>query len=434
MIGLSGLITPSLDEMVHVAQARCSARASRMPLLIGGATTSPAHTSVQDRSAVRRARWCTSRMPRARSACASSWSPPVQRDAYTARVKAEHATRGASSMRGSRAKAPQLSLAQARANRPRIDWAAYAPPVPRMLGRAQLRSLFDRGAGRATSTGRRSSMPGSCAGKFPGHSDRCAGRRAGQQPVCRCAHDAAQRDPRALAAGARGDRPLSRPTRSDDDVELYADERRTQVAGTAAFPAAAEGQARRQAARVPGGLHRAAQAAACATISAPSRSRPALASRRTCSASRRAHDDYSSIMLKVLADRLAEAFAERLHERVRREFWGYAAEETLGNEQLIARGVPRHPPGARLSRLSGPHREGDAVEAARCRATMPASASPSPLRCIRPPPSAAGISRHPQARYFGVGQIDRDQVRGLRAAQGHDAGRGRALARAESGI
>ena len=80
----------------------------------------------------------------------------------------------------------------------------------------------------------------------------------------------------------------------------------------------------------------------------------------------RGHDDYSSIMLKALADRLAEACAEHFHERVRREFWGYAAQESLTNAQLIQRGISRHPACARLSRMPGSHREGEAVEVAGC--------------------------------------------------------------------
>ena len=81
----------------------------------------------------------------------------------------------------------------------------------------------------------------------------------------------------------------------------------------------------------------------------------------------RANDDYSSILVKALADRFAEAFAERMHARVRREFWGYAPDETLAPEELIARELSRHPPRARLSRPARPHREGDAVRAARRR-------------------------------------------------------------------
>ena len=80
---------------------------------------------------------------------------------------------------------------------------------------------------------------------------------------------------------------------------------------------------------------------------------------------KRANDDYSAIMVKALADRLAEAFAERLHERVRKEFWGYAPDEAFTPADLIAESYQRHPAGARLSGAARPHREGDAVQADR---------------------------------------------------------------------
>ena len=85
------------------------------------------------------------------------------------------------------------------------------------------------------------------------------------------------------------------------------------------------------------------------------------------------HDDYNAIMLKVLADRLAEAFAEHLHERVRREFWGYAPDEQLTRRTDDRRSLPRHPSGAGLSGLSRPHRKARLVRAARCAARTPAS-------------------------------------------------------------
>ena len=81
----------------------------------------------------------------------------------------------------------------------------------------------------------------------------------------------------------------------------------------------------------------------------------------------RANDDYSSILVKALADRFAEAFAERMHERVRKEFWGYAPDETLRAGRADRRALSRHPPGARLSGAARPHREGDAVPPARRR-------------------------------------------------------------------
>ena len=122
-----------------------------------------------------------------------------------------------------------------------------------------------------------------------------------------------------------------------------------------------------------------------------------------------ANDDYSSIMVKALADRLAEAFAERLHQRVRKEFWGYAPDETLSRPGLIGGEIPRHPAGAGLSGAARPHREGDAVPAARRRAAIGVKLTES--FAMWPGASVCGLYfSHPQSHYFGVGKIERDQV------------------------
>ena len=132
----------------------------------------------------------------------------------------------------------------------------------------------------------------------------------------------------------------------------------------------------------------------------------------------RANDDYSKIMVKALADRLAEAFAEALHAKVRRELWGYAPDEKLSNEQLIAEdyagirpapGYPAQPDHTEKGTLFG------LLDAEK--ATGRAS-SPRATPCGRPPPSRGFISRIPESRYFGVGKIGRDQVEDYAARKG----------------
>ena len=145
---------------------------------------------------------------------------------------------------------------------------------------------------------------------------------------------------------------------------------------------------------------------------------------------KRANDDYSAIMVKALADRLAEAFAERLHQRVRQEFWGYAPDETLGPADLIAekyRGIrpapgypaqPDHTEKATLFRLL------DAESRIGVRLTESFAMWPGASVC--------GLYfSHPESRYFGVGKIERDQVEDYAGAQGLDARRGREMARAD---
>ena len=143
-----------------------------------------------------------------------------------------------------------------------------------------------------------------------------------------------------------------------------------------------------------------------------------------------AHDDYGSIMLKALADRLAEAFAERMHERVRREFWGYAPDERLDSAGLIRedyRGIrpapgypacPDHTEKATLWQLLDAER-GAGIRLTESFAMLPTAAV------------SGWYFSHPEAHYFGVGKIDRDQVASYARAQGHDPRGGRALARAD---
>ncbi len=131
------------------------------------------------------------------------------------------------------------------------------------------------------------------------------------------------------------------------------------------------------------------------------------------------HDDYNAIMVKALADRLAEAFAERMHERVRTEFWGYADGEALTNEDLIAEKYRGHPPGAGLSRLPRPHRKADAVRSARGREQRRHHAD----RELRHDARRGGqrlLLRPPRSRYFGVGRIGRDQVEDYARRKGMD--------------
>ena len=131
-----------------------------------------------------------------------------------------------------------------------------------------------------------------------------------------------------------------------------------------------------------------------------------------------ATDDYGRIMLKALADRLAEAFAERMHERVRREFWGYAPGEKLSPTATDRGGVSRHPPGARLSGPARPHREGHHLPPARRGERKPASSSPRASPCGRASAVSGLYFAHPESHYFGVGKVERDQVEDYAARKG----------------
>ena len=207
MIGLSGLITPSLDEMVHVAQ-EMQRQGFTQPLLIGGATTSPAHTSVRIDPQYEGPVVYVKDASRSVGVC-QQLVDAATRDAYTR----AHQGRACAATHAARLAAHQVAAVHAGAGARQPHRAStgrrYAPPVPRMLG---VRSFEDYSIEELARyiDWTPFFQAWELRGRFPGHPHRCAVRRAGQQPVCRCAQDAAHADSRALAAGARRDRLLSR--------------------------------------------------------------------------------------------------------------------------------------------------------------------------------------------------------------------------------
>ena len=207
-----------------------------------------------------------------------------------------------------------------------------------------------------------------------------------------------------------------------DDIELYTDETRSKVLATlhTLRQQMARGRRQGQSRRSPISSRR--RTSGLPTISAASPSPPASARRTWRGAFERANDDYSKIMVKALADRLAEAFAEALHEKVRRELWGYAPGEKLTNEQLIAedyagiRPAPGYPAQPDHTEKRTLFKLLDAEKATGLKLTESFAMWP-----------AAAVSglyfSHPESRYFGVGKIGRDQVAGLRRPQRLDRSR-----------
>jgi 5-methyltetrahydrofolate--homocysteine methyltransferase len=403
MIGLSGLITPSLDEMVHVAK-EMQRQGFKLPLLIGGATTSPAHTSVRIDPQYEGPVVYVKDASRSVGVC-QQLVTPATREAYTARIKSEHVLRR--SQHGARrTKSPQFTLQQARANRTRIDWPAYQPPVPRMLGVRSFEHYSIEELARYIDW-----TPFFNAwelrGKFP---DILTDAQFGEQASSLYAD--ARKMLRSVIREqwlqARAVIGFFAANALDDDVELYADEARNQPLARVHFL--------RQQKDLPEGKPHGALADFIAPKASGVRDYFGAFALTTgigiephLQRFEAAHDDYSSIMLKVIADRLAEAFAERLHERVRREFWGYAADEKLGNEQLIReeyRGIrpapgypacPDHTEKATLWRLLDVDRN--------------AGIALTESYAMYPTAAVSGwYFSHPQSRYLAVGRIDRDQV------------------------
>jgi 5-methyltetrahydrofolate--homocysteine methyltransferase len=404
LIGLSGLITPSLDEMVHVAK-EMQRLGYKQPLLIGGATTSPAHTAVKIDPQYAGAVVYVKDASRSVGVCQQLITKGT-RDAYVATLKADHERRR-EQHRNKGAKAPQLSLAQARAKKFKIDWAAYLPPVPSVLG---IRTFDDYSLQELVPY--IDWMPffnaWEFAGKFPDIlSDEVVGEAASNL------YADATRMLKQLIEGkwlkARavvGFFPAN--SVADDDINVYADNTRQSVALRLHNLRQQKSKPQDQAQLclsdfiAPAHTGRADYIGAFAVTAG-------IGIDEHIARFEAQHDDYSSIMLKALADRLAEALAERLHERVRREFWAYAPHEKLDNSGLIGeeyQGIrpapgypacPDHTEKALLWRLL------DADRTAGIRLTESFA--------MLPTAAVSGFYfSHPKAHYFGVGKIDRDQV------------------------
>jgi 5-methyltetrahydrofolate--homocysteine methyltransferase len=409
MIGLSGLITPSLDEMVHVAR-EMQRLGFEQPLLIGGATTSPAHTAVKIDPQYKGPVVYVKDASRSVGVCQQLVTADSRRE-YVEKIKADHVVRREQHA-GKKVKSPQLTIAQARANKFKGEWDKYVPPVPKFLG---LRTFDDFSLEDLTRY--IDWMPffnaWEFAGKFPDIlTDPVVGEQASNLYAdARRMLKSIVRERWLTARGVIGLFPAN--SVDDDDVEVYTDESRTQVLTKLHF-------LRQQKGKGTGQSHD-----ALADFIAPKSSgrrdyigafavTAGIGIEAHLERFEKAHDDYSSIMLKALADRFAEAFAERMHERVRREFWGYAPEERFNNDQLIKeeyRGIrpapgypacPDHTEKGTLWQLLDPQ--------ANAGMTITESFAMLPTAAV-----SGWYFSHPGSHYFAVGKIDFDQVQNYAA-------------------
>ncbi len=406
IIGLSGLITPSLDEMCHVA-AEMEREGFSMPLLIGGATTSRVHTAVKiTPNYVRGQAVYVTDASRAVGVVSTLMSD-TERKGYTDTVRAEYVKIRDAYVRGE-SKKTRMSLAKARENRFAIDWSAAKPVKPTFLGTrafksyklAELVPYIDWTPFFQT---------WELVGKYPRiFDDNVVG------PEARKLFDDAQ----ALLKRIVAEKWLTAnavigfwPANAvGDDIDLFADDTRS-------APLATLHTLRQQMARE---NRRDRANTALADFIAPQDSGIAdyvggfavttgIGEPEAMAKYIDKTDDYSRIMLKALADRLAEAVAERMHERVRREFWGYAKGERLSKEELIAeqyRGIrpapgypaqPDHTEKATIFRLLDAERQAG-IQLTESFAMWPGAA-------------VSGLYlAHPESHYFGVGKVERDQV------------------------
>jgi 5-methyltetrahydrofolate--homocysteine methyltransferase len=410
-IGLSGLITPSLDEMVFVA-AEMQRRGLDIPLLIGGATTSKTHTAVKIAPAYPAgATTYVLDASRAVGVVSQLLSPDTAQSAR-AETEAEYARVREQFARG-QDKRPRTPIAEARANRFPVDWANYTPPKPSFLG---LRSFeaYDLQTLADTIDWSPFFQSWDLFGRYPDIlQDDVVGEAArtlwaDAQPLL--ARIIAEK--RFTAKGVVGFWPAQSV---GDDIAVYADESRTTELGRL--------HTLRQQMDKTGGRANAALSDFIAPVGGPADYVGGFAvtaghgEAEFAASFREAGDDYSAIIVAALADRLAEAFAERLHLDVRRELWGYAPDEALSLDDLLAekyRGIrpaagypaqPDHTEKATLFRLL------DATERTGIRLTESYAMTPGA--------AVSGLYfSHPDAHYFGVGRIDRDQVQDYAARKG----------------
>ncbi|MGO8500959.1 methionine synthase [Rhizobium leguminosarum] len=412
VIGLSGLITPSLDEMVHVA-AEMERQGFEIPLLIGGATTSRVHTAVKIHPGYNKGQTIYVTDASRAVGVVSALLSPESRQGYVDDIRAEYAKVAAAHAR-SEAEKVRLPLPRARENAHKVDWSAYRPVKPQFFGTrvfedydlAELAKYIDWTPFFQTWE-LRGRYPAILDDEKQGEAARALWADA--QAMLKKIIDEKWFRPRAVIgfwpAGAVG-----------DDIRLFTDENRSHELAT--FYTLRQQLSKRD------GRPNVALSDFVAPVSSGVEDyvggfvvtagieEIAIAERFA-----RANDDYSSILVKALADRFAEAFAERMHEQVRREYWGYAKDETLSKEDLITEAYagirpapgypaqPDHTEKATLFKLL------DAEKAAGVKLTE--------SYAMWPGSSVSGLYiGHPDSYYFGVAKVERDQVEDYAARKG----------------
>ena len=406
IIGLSGLITPSLDEMSNFA-VEMEREGLDIPLLIGGATTSRAHTAVK--IAPRRSGPVVWVKDASRSVpVAAALLDDRQRPALLEATEKDYASlRERHAQRNER---PMLTLEKARANRTPIEWNGYTPPVPAQgLGvrefcdydLAELREYIDW-------------QPFFNAwemkGRFPDILNNPASGEAARKLYDDAQRmlDTAIKEKWLTANGVIGFFPANAVGSGSEDVEVYTDDTRTEVL-TTLHNLRQQGEHRDGIPNRSLGDFIAPRDTGLADYIGAFAVTAGLGSAEKIAEFKAALDDYSAILLESIADRLAEAFAERMHERVRKEFWGYQPDEHLDNDELIGEryvgirpapgypACPEHTEKLTLWTLMDV-KERTGIELTESMAMWPGAAV------------SGWYFSHPQSQYFVVGRLAQDQV------------------------
>ncbi|WP_165740393.1 methionine synthase [Pseudoalteromonas sp. Z1A6] len=400
IIGLSGLITPSLDEMVHVAK-EMKRRGFELPLMIGGATTSKAHTAVKIEPQYDKGVVYVSNASRAVGVVSNLLSKEFKPD-FLAKTQAEYVkVREQQARKKPRSK--PVTIQRARDNAAQLDWDNYTPPVPKKLGVIEFKNV-------SIATLRKYIdwtpyfMTWSIAGKYPRiMTDEVVGEQA--QSLFKDANDMLDDLEKAGSLQPLGVIGLFPANRVGDDIEIYTDETRKTLLTTSCH-------LRQQTEKTDFANY-------CLADYIAPKGTPdyfgafavtgGLEEDDLANAFDAQQDDYNKIMIKAVADRLAEAFAEYLHEKVRKEYWGFAPDENLANDELIRenyQGIrpapgypacPEHTEKKKIWQLLDTEK----------RIGMQLTSS----YAMWPGAAVSGwYFSHPEAKYYAVAAVQRDQV------------------------
>ncbi|THD79859.1 MAG: methionine synthase [Phenylobacterium sp.] len=411
MVGLSGLITPSLDEMAFVA-GEMERRGFTIPLLIGGATTSKTHTAVKIAPQYKAGPTVYTLDASRAVGTVSNLLSPTEKDRFMGEVAADYVKVREQFARGQGARA-RRSLAEARDKAFTPDWTTYDPPKPSFLGTRAI-GPYDLSELARHIDWTPFFASWELVGRYPAIlEDDVVGAAA--RDLFRDAQAMLARIVQEGLVEAKGVVGFWPANADGDDIVLYADEARATEVGR--FHTLRQ-QMLKDGANV-----------ALADFIAPVGTRPdyvggfavtaGLGEHEMVATFRDAGDDYSAILSQALADRLAEAFAEALHRKVRTELWGYAPDEPFDLDQLIGEKYRGIRPAAGYP--AQPDHTEKTVLFQLLDATAATGIALTESLAMTPPSSVSGLYfAHPEAHYFGVGRIEKDQVADYARRKGWD--------------
>lgn len=418
IVGLSGLITPSLEEMQYVAgemQKDEHFRVKKIPLLIGGATCSRVHTAVKIAPHYEGPVVYVPDASRSVSVAQSLLGDGAQ--SYVEELNADYDK--VRTQHANKKQTPMWPLAKARANRTPVDFAAYQPPKPRLLGRRMFKNFDLNELAKYIDWGP-FFQTWDLAGPYPAIlTDDVVGEQA--QRVFADGQAMLKKLIEGRWLSASGVLALYPANSVGDDIEFYTDESRTEVAMTW------HGLRQQTEKQMIDGVMRPSRC--LADFVAPKESGIAdyaglfavtagLGVEKKEKAFVDALDDYSAIMLKSLADRLAEAFAECLHQRVRTDLWGYAAGEALSNDDMIAEKYQGIRPAPGYPACPDHSAKTDLFRVLQCEEI---GMGLTESLAMTPAASVSGFYiGHPESTYFNVGKIGEDQLHDMAERRGMD--------------